>query len=90
MNLLSKEMESELVTSLVSQCSEKLLAVIENQYNRSPYIQQKALMEELDITYPYLKKLESRGLKRVKLDDKDRTVFYKRSDVFNLMDQLAE
>ena len=90
MNLLSNEMENELVTNLVAQCSKKLFAVIENQYNRSPFVQQKVLMEELGIGYSYLKKLEAKGLKRVKLDEKDKTIFYKRADVFNLMDQLAE
>jgi len=90
MNLLSKEAEAELVDRLVAKCTEKLLSVIENEYLKSPYIQQKSLMSETEITYPFLKKLEARGLKRVKLDDKDKTVFYKRSDVFELMDQLAE
>ena len=90
MNLLSKEAQTELVTNLVAQCSEKLFETLENEYNRSPFVQQKALMEELGIGYTYLKKLEAHGLKRVKLDDKDKTIFYKRTDVYNLMDQLAE
>lgn len=90
MNLLSPEAQSQLVLNLVDQCSEKLFRVIENYYIKSPYVQQKALMEELGISYSYLKKLEAHGLKRVKLDEKDKTIFYKREDVFKLMDSLAE
>jgi|GEM_PF-2653754 len=90
MNLLSPEVEKELVDRLVEQCTEKLLSVIEQNYHQFPYVQQNELMNEMNISYPYLKKLESRGLKRVKLDSKDKTIFYKRRDVVELMDKLAE
>ena len=54
------------------------------------YIQQKELLEELKIKPLYLRKLEARGLKRIKLNKRDKTVFYKRADVYKLLDKLAE
>ena len=47
-------------------------------------------MELLGVGYQYIKKLEAQGLKKVKLDPKDRTVFYKLEDVYKLLDKLAE
>ena len=90
MELLSNQYQAHLVDNLVAQCEERLLHIIEQNYNRPPYIQQKDLMELLSVGYQYIKKLEAQGLKKVKLDPKDRTVFYKLEDVYKLLDKLAE
>ena len=90
MNLLSPEAQQQLVTNLVTQCDQRIIEVLEQNYAKPPYIQQKELMAELGVNYPYLKKLEDHGLKRVKLDPKDKTIFYRRSDVYQLFDELAE
>lgn len=89
MELLSNEYQAHLVDNLVAQCEKKLLHIIEQHYNRFPYIQQKDLMELLGVGYQYIKKLEARGLKRVQLDPNDRTIFYKLKDVYDLLDKYA-
>jgi len=89
-NLLSKEVEETLVNNLIDQCAKRILTTLENHYTKPPYVQQKEIMAELGVNYAYFKKLEAQGLKRVKIDPNDKTVFYKRSDVYALMDRLAE
>jgi len=90
MNLLSQETETTLVNNLIELCDKRIITTLENHYVKPPYVQQKDLMEELGVSYGYFKKLEAQGLKRVKIDPRDKTIFYKRSEVYELMDQLAE
>jgi len=90
MNLLSENTEKNLVYNLINLCEKHLLSVIEREYYKPEYVKQKQLLQELGINYAYLKKLEANGLKRVKLDPEDKTIFYKRKDVYALFDQLAE
>lgn len=90
MELLSNQYQAHLVENLVEQCEKRLLKIIEESYLKSPYIQQKDLMAELKVGYQYVRKLERQGLKRVQIDPQDKTVFYKRKDVYELLDKLAE
>ena len=89
MNLLSKEMEKELVEGLLDICEEKISQALEVRTTQAPYIQQKNILKELDVGYDYFKKFEALGLKRVKIDPNDRIIFFKRSDLYELMDGLA-
>ena len=89
MQLLSKESEKVLVGSLIEMVDKKIITTLEQHYLKPPYVQQKDLMKELNVSYGYFKKLEAQGLERVKIDPKDKTIFYKRSDVYALMDELA-
>ena len=89
MEMLSNQYQAHLVNNLVAMCKEELLRIIEQNYNRPPYIQQKDLMELLGVGYQYIKKLEALGLKKVKFGN-DRTVFYKLEDVYKLMEEHAE
>jgi len=90
MKILSEETEKELMHNLIAIYRSEIKKVTENQLSKPPYIQQKAIMKELGVGYDYFKKIEARGLKRVKLDPKDKNVFYRREDVYKLMDKLAE
>ena len=90
MNLLSSETEIALIDNMVELCNKHIARAMESQYAKAPYIQQKELLEELNINPAYLKKLEAHGLKRIKIDPNDRTVFYKRADVYKMFDRLAE
>lgn len=88
MSLLSPQAERSLVVNLMNTLDKQISEIAKNNYNKPPYIQQRELMEELGVNYAYLRKLEAQGLARIKIDSKDRTIFYKRSDVYDLMDKL--
>jgi len=90
MQLLSKESETVLVENLVELVDKRIVEVLERNYNRSPYANQKEIMSELGVSYAYFKKLEAQGLRRVKIDPNDKTIFYNRSEVYKLLDQLLE
>lgn len=53
-------------------------------------VQQSELMKELKIKRPYLLKLEKYGLKRIQLEENDRTVFYSRKQLNEVMTKYAQ
>lgn len=70
----------------------KLLADIERLIKRRamPYVKQSELLEDLGISKTYLEKLQDYGLKRVILEEGDRTVWYSYEQLTQVMDKLAE
>ncbi|HDR6755644.1 TPA: hypothetical protein QCV70_002488 [Bacillus cereus] len=69
---------------------DRLIEQRERERVHFPYIQQSQLKRELGISKTYLAKLIVHGLKEVKLEENDRTTWYKRSQLVQLMDDLAE
>ncbi|MQW23949.1 MULTISPECIES: hypothetical protein [unclassified Lactococcus] len=55
-----------------------------------PYVKQSDLMKELNISTSYMPKLIKAGLKRVVLEEDDRTVWYSKKQLIELFDSLAE
>ena len=88
MNLLSPEIEINLVDKLLELCEERVIGAIEQRFMKPPYIQQKELIVELGISHSYLRKLETFGLQRIQLDALDKNVFYKRTDVYELLEKF--
>lgn len=89
MSLLSEQAERKLTQSVLTRLDKLVESKIE-QSKKFSYIQQSELMLELGISITYLSKLKAHGLKQVILEDGDRTVWYKRSQLEELMDELAE
>lgn len=89
MSLLSEQAERELTQSVLTRL-DKLVDSKIGQNQKFPYVQQSELLKELRISTTYLTKLKAHGLKQVQLEENDRTVWYKRSQLEELMDQLAE
>lgn len=89
MSLLSEQAERELTQSVLTRL-DKLVDSKIGQSQKFPYVQQSELLKELRISTTYLTKLKAHGLKQVQLEENDRTVWYKRSQLEELMDQLAE
>ncbi len=89
MSILSEQAERELAQAALARLDKLIDARIE-QLREFPYVQQSELMAELKISTTYLTKLKAHGLKQVILEDGDRTVWYKRSQLEDLMDELAE
>ena len=88
--ILSDQAKRSLFVLIADKVVPQIAEVIKQHYEKPPYIQQKELIEELGITYAVFKKLEAHGLKRTRLEPNGRTIFYKRSDVYELMDKLAK
>ncbi|MGF2003810.1 hypothetical protein ACQUE4_07830 [Lactococcus lactis] len=89
MSLLSSEAEQELAQSVLNRVDKLVDARIEAS-REFPYVQQAELLKDLKISTTYLTKLRAHGLKQVILEDGDRCVWYKKSDVESLMDELAQ
>ena len=89
MSILSFEAEQELTQSVLSRVDKLVEARVE-QSREFPYVQQAELLKELNISTTYLAKLRAHGSKQVILEDGDRTVWYKKSQLESLMDSLAE
>lgn len=89
MSILSFEAEQELTQSVLNRVDKLVEARVE-QSREFPYVQQAELLKELNISTTYLTKLRAHGLKQVILEDGDRTVWYKKSQLESLMDSLAE
>lgn len=89
MSILSFEAEQELTQSVLNRVDKLVEARVE-QSREFPYVQQAELLKELNISTTYLAKLWAHGLKQVILEDGDRTVWYKKSQLESLMDSLAE
>ena len=89
MSILSFEAEQELTQSVLNRVDKLVEARVE-QSREFPYVQQAELLKELNISTTYLAKLGAHGLKQVILEDGDRTVWYKKSQLESLMDSLAE
>ena len=87
--ILSEETEQKLIKSFLERLDSAVEAR-EMQHKEFPYMQQAKLLKELGISTTYLTKLKAHGLKQVQLEENDRTVWYKRSAVEELMDSLAE
>ena len=89
MSILSFEAEQELTQSVLNRVDKLVEARVE-QSRLFTYVQQAELLKELNISTTYLAKLRAHGLKQVILEDGDRTVWYKKSQLESLMDSLAE
>lgn len=89
MSILSFEAEQELTQSVLNRVDKLVEARVE-RLREFPYVQQAELLKELNISTTYLAKLRALGLKQVILEDGDRTVWYKKSQLESLMDSLAE
>ncbi|MGV9046598.1 hypothetical protein ACN9S9_12810 [Lactococcus lactis] len=89
MSILSFEAEQELTQSVLNRVDKLVEARVE-QLREFPYVQQAELLKDLKISTTYLAKLRAHGLKQVILEDGDRTVWYKKSQLESLMDSLAE
>lgn len=89
MSVLSEQAEHEIAIGALD-CLDKLVEIRMRQMNKFPYIKQSEMMEELGISTTYLPKLIKAGLKKVVLEKGDTTIWYKRSQLIELFDQLAE
>ncbi|MEB9610560.1 hypothetical protein P4J23_10915 [Bacillus cereus] len=89
MSLLSHDSEKE-IESIISKAVDRVLEARERQQPINDIINQKTLMQELNISYTFIKKMEAHGLKRLQFDSESRTVFYSRKQLYSLFDRLAQ
>ena len=85
----SEQSETEYFNGLLTRFDEALKR--QQELNKLfPYIQQSELLKKLSISTSYLDKLLAHGLKRVILEEGDRTIWYSLPQLTQLMDELAE
>ncbi|AYG01452.1 hypothetical protein [Lactococcus allomyrinae] len=87
--ILSERTEQELAQGVLQRL-DKLIEQREQLNKPFPYVQQSELMKELGVSTTYFSKLKLHGLKQVILEDGDRTVWYSKQQLAELMDSLAE
>ena len=84
------ELIAQYIADKAAELAEKIVEERMEQIKEFPYKKQNELMSELDISQSYLLKLEKAGLKRVKLDEADRYIWYSRPQLIALMDKIAK
>lgn len=89
MSLLSSEAEQD-IKIIIKGAVEQGIEDYKRENPKFPYLQQAEFMKELKISITYLYKLIEHGLKRVVLEEGDRTVWYSLDQARQLMDSLAE
>jgi len=89
MNLSLSNLETELANLVASEFRKCFTNEIANQLSKSPLMTKKEVMQELTITDTYLSTLEYHGLKRIQIDG-TKKIFYKRDELYKLMDSFAK
>lgn len=89
MGILSEQAEHDLAVGALERL-DKLIELRERQQTEFPYLKQADLKRKLGISNKYLAKLKVHGLKSAILEEGDSYVWYKVSDVVDLMDTIAE
>lgn len=89
MTFLTEDAEREFIALMTSKIDEAIKR--QERVRQAPdLVQQAELMKELKIKRPYLLKLEKYGLQRIQLEENDRTVFYSRKQLNELMAKYAQ